>query len=114
MPERWLTCSAEQLAQMKNNFLAFGAGPRACPGQRFALLELRISLVRIFQEFTIHLAPIQVRYLLCLPQESLSKPKGLLLSMTAHRVIQHVLVCSAPVQLSADMSQLLVDATDAC
>ncbi|XP_070556771.1 cytochrome P450 3A8-like [Ptychodera flava] len=33
-------------------WLPFGAGPRNCIGMRFALLEAKIGLVRIFQNFT--------------------------------------------------------------
>ena len=32
LPERWLNADADQLATMDSYFLAFGAGPRKCPG----------------------------------------------------------------------------------
>jgi cytochrome P450 len=34
-------------------YLAFGIGPRNCIGMKFALNELKISLVRILQKFEV-------------------------------------------------------------
>ena len=34
-------------------FLSFGVGPRACLGTRFALMEVKIALVRLLAEFKI-------------------------------------------------------------
>jgi cytochrome P450 len=31
-PKRWLDSSPEKLEEMKSTFLAFGYGPRICPG----------------------------------------------------------------------------------
>lgn len=42
-------------------FMPFGLGPRNCVGFRFALLEMRIALVRIYQRWTFRLAPQQER-----------------------------------------------------
>jgi cytochrome P450 family 6 len=33
-------------------FLAFGQGPRACIGMRFALLEAKVALVMMMRKFT--------------------------------------------------------------
>ena len=35
-------------------YMAFGAGPRNCIGIKFALLELKMALIKIFQKFEVH------------------------------------------------------------
>jgi len=49
-PERWLSPLKDQ-----HSFLPFGAGNRSCVGNRFALIEAKILIVRIFQKFTFKL-----------------------------------------------------------
>ena len=61
-PERWLASDKSQLGQSEQNFFAFGYGPRRCPGERFGLLEVKLTLIRIFQSFTISLTSDQVRF----------------------------------------------------
>lgn len=60
LPERWLSENPEKAKQTRQGFFAFGDGARGCPGNRFALLEIKISLIRILQQFTLHLGPYQV------------------------------------------------------
>lgn len=59
IPERWLSTDSEQ-KRLKDGYFGFGGGPRHCPGERFALLEVKITLIRIFQNFNLHLGPHQV------------------------------------------------------
>ena len=62
LPERWLTQDPAAQKKAKKGFFAFGHGPRVCPGSRFALLEMKLTLIRIFQNFTLELGPDQVMH----------------------------------------------------
>lgn len=57
MPERF--SSKEQRNRHKGVFLGFGEGPRACLGMRFAIAQLKISLVYIVRSFHIKMPPNQ-------------------------------------------------------
>ena len=35
------------------SYLPFGSGPRACIGERFAMIEMKITMVRLLQKFHI-------------------------------------------------------------
>ena len=51
-PERWLTgAGVGQINQRA--FIPFGSGPRLCPGRSLALLEMKLVLVMIMQNFII-------------------------------------------------------------
>ncbi|KAJ9520728.1 hypothetical protein QJQ45_007591 [Haematococcus lacustris] len=59
-PERHLGEHAAALdARAKVSYMPFGHGGRWCPGQRFALQEERLALVRLFSHFSLELAPMQ-------------------------------------------------------
>merc|ERR1719348_1734438 len=51
MPERWIRGCPERHTTDPFNFLPWGHGPRACVGQRFALLEIEMILAKILQKF---------------------------------------------------------------
>lgn len=57
MPERFI--SEEQCNRHKGMFLGFGEGPRACLGMRFAIAQLKVSLVYIVRSFYIKISPNQ-------------------------------------------------------
>ena len=59
-PERWLTQDPVAAKNNKRGFFAFGHGPRVCPGSRFAIIEMKLALIRVFQAFTLELLPNQV------------------------------------------------------
>lgn len=56
-PERWLAQGPagdgpDRLKSVpKWNYLPFGAGPRICPGQHFAMVEAQYAVIRILQTF---------------------------------------------------------------
>jgi cytochrome P450 len=55
-PERWLE-DDELPAPDQKSFLAFGAGPRFCPGRNLAFLEAKTALSMIARNFEIELDP---------------------------------------------------------
>jgi cytochrome P450 len=56
-PERWLEEDDELPAPDQKSFLAFGAGPRFCPGRNLAFLEAKTALGMIARNFEIELDP---------------------------------------------------------
>ncbi|SPQ94812.1 unnamed protein product (mitochondrion) [Plasmodiophora brassicae] len=50
-PERFDPASKEAQQRHKFAFLPFGGGPRQCIGMRFALLEMKVTLIRILRRF---------------------------------------------------------------
>ena len=56
-PERWLEDEGELEAPGQKSFLAFGAGPRFCPGRNLAFLEAKTALGAIARNFEIDLYP---------------------------------------------------------
>lgn len=56
-PERFLKDSAAYKSRDPMAFLPFGAGPRACLGMRFALIEIKILLASVLSKFRFVPAP---------------------------------------------------------
>ena len=54
-PERFAPGAEANLPRL--SYLPFGAGPRACIGRQFAMIEAQLMLARIYQKFTLELAP---------------------------------------------------------
>jgi len=50
-PERFRSEAKTKLHNFQ--YLPFSAGPRNCPGQRFAMMEMKLALVKILKEFKI-------------------------------------------------------------
>jgi cytochrome P450 len=63
-PTRWL--ASENDAHDTKSFLAFGAGPRFCPGRNLAFLEAKTALAMLARNFEITLdravAPVKERF----------------------------------------------------
>lgn len=62
-PERWL--GDENAAPDQRSFLAFGAGPRFCPGRNLSFVEMKAAMAMIARNFEIDLdesgGPVQER-----------------------------------------------------
>ena len=54
-PERF--APEREAARHRFAYLPFGAGPRACIGQHFALMEMHLALATLAQRYTLHLVP---------------------------------------------------------
>lgn len=60
-PKRFLS----EKAKSSCTFMPFGDGPRACIGYRFGILQVRIALVKLLQQFevsTCSKTPIPMKY----------------------------------------------------
>ena len=55
-PERWQSSGGEKQAKNRS-FMAFGAGPRMCPGANFAALNAKLVMVNILGRYKIDLTP---------------------------------------------------------
>ena len=56
-PERWLEEDESLEAPAQKSFLAFGAGPRFCPGRNLAFLEAKTALAMVARNFEVELDP---------------------------------------------------------
>jgi len=50
-PERFLKANAHNIKPF--SWLPFGSGPRQCIGERFAMTEMKIAMVKLLQKFTL-------------------------------------------------------------
>merc|ERR1712038_199892 len=53
-PERFLKENSDEL--IPGAFVSFGIGPRACIGERFALIEMKIAMTKLLQNFQLEMA----------------------------------------------------------
>ncbi|RKP09887.1 cytochrome P450 [Thamnocephalis sphaerospora] len=53
-PERWIESSPEQIATMRQSFVSFSAGSRACIGRALAWMELRLTLATLVRRYAFH------------------------------------------------------------
>ena len=60
MQERFLTTQdGDKPSIRKGTLNTFGEGMRSCIGQKFAKMEIKITLIRLLQAYTFQLAPGQ-------------------------------------------------------
>ncbi|BDA40684.1 Cytochrome P450 3A12 [Coccomyxa sp. Obi] len=55
LPERFIEGTPEYAAKPAHGYLPFGDGLRQCIGLRFAIMEAKITLIRLYQRFTFEL-----------------------------------------------------------
>lgn len=56
LPDRWLVAPGDPLYPVKGAWRPFEFGPRNCIGQELAMMEMKIVLVMVLQEFNIEIA----------------------------------------------------------
>ncbi|WP_437596463.1 cytochrome P450 [Sorangium sp. So ce590] len=75
LPERWLAGAPATLPHEPRMALAFGGGPRICPGRSMALLECAVTVGMVLRSFTVHLAdhtaPVRERMAFAMQPEGL-------------------------------------------
>ena len=54
-PERWLDGRNDRLP--RGGYMPFGGGPRVCIGNAFAMMEARLILATVAQQYRLKLAP---------------------------------------------------------
>jgi cytochrome P450 len=79
-PDRFAPGRVEQLPQLA--YFPFGAGPRVCVGQHFAMMEMTLLTAMLVQRFTFAAAPGQGEPVLS-AQMSLRPKDGLRLTLTS-------------------------------
>lgn len=79
IPERF---ELENLTNLNPfSYLPFSAGPRNCIGQKFAMLEMKCTIVKVLQSFEISLEP--GFKLVIMPEIVLKPAKGIKLRLKA-------------------------------
>jgi len=57
-------------------FLPFGEGPRICPGQRMALLQIKAGLTTLLRKYSLELSPKTKLPLKMIPGAIIASPQG--------------------------------------
>lgn len=59
-PGRWLSTTAPSSTSRSSAFFPFSSGRRACPGKRFAEIQMTAMLARIFSEYSVEFIPANI------------------------------------------------------
>lgn len=71
-PDRFAPENVESIP--KYSFLPFGDGPRICLGQRFAVLQIKIGVIRLLREFDIRINKKTIEPLVMDPKVFITRP----------------------------------------
>ncbi|CAL5225498.1 g8326 [Coccomyxa viridis] len=84
LPDRFMEGTPESKAVNPDAWVPFGGGVRACVGEKFAMAEAKITLVRLFQQYTFELKPgqepLELRNTI-----TLSPKKGVIVKPVPHK-----------------------------
>jgi cytochrome P450 len=73
-PDRWLTSKISN--EMKELFMPFSKGPRACLGKNLAIMELKLSTATLVLQAIVKLAPDTSDESMEMKDHFLALPKG--------------------------------------
>lgn len=74
-PTRWMEPNAVS-SEMKELFMPFSKGPRACLGKSLAIMELKLITAALLRSYEIVLSPTATEHCMTMTDHFLVLPKG--------------------------------------